>query len=112
VQVLELRQLASDPSVPVEGGSANDYEYTNGDPVNASDLSGEFPVGIPVAIAAEVIAFRALAELAESDATPAWRKYGLSRCPTRKECQTATKLLKGAIGYADKYGRRLSPQYP
>ncbi len=25
---------------PIEGGSANDYDYTNGDPVNASDLGG------------------------------------------------------------------------
>lgn len=35
-----LRQLASDPFHPVEGGSANDYDYTNGDPVNGLDLSG------------------------------------------------------------------------
>lgn len=27
---------------PVEGGSANDYDYTNGDPVNGSDLNGLF----------------------------------------------------------------------
>ncbi len=37
---LPLRQLASDPSVPVEGGSANDYEYAYGDPVNNFDLDG------------------------------------------------------------------------
>ena len=37
---LPLRQLASDPSVPVEGGSCNDYDYTCGDPVNGSDLTG------------------------------------------------------------------------
>jgi hypothetical protein len=35
-----LRQLASDPFHPVEGGSANDYEYCSGDPVNCTDLSG------------------------------------------------------------------------
>jgi hypothetical protein len=35
-----LRQLASDPSVPVEGGSCNDYEYVCGDPVNSQDVSG------------------------------------------------------------------------
>ncbi|MET0134354.1 MAG: PA14 domain-containing protein, partial [Kibdelosporangium sp.] len=28
---------------PVEGGSANDYDYTNADPVNATDLTGECP---------------------------------------------------------------------
>ncbi|MER6797370.1 RHS repeat-associated core domain-containing protein [Amycolatopsis mediterranei] len=26
---------------PVEGGSANDYDYTNADPINATDLDGE-----------------------------------------------------------------------
>jgi hypothetical protein len=25
---------------PVEGGSANDYDYANGDPVNTFDLDG------------------------------------------------------------------------
>ncbi len=35
-----LRQLASDPSVPVEGGCANDYVYTYGDPVNTFDVGG------------------------------------------------------------------------
>jgi hypothetical protein len=38
-----LRQLASDPSVPVEGGSANDYDYSNGDPINQFDLNGLGP---------------------------------------------------------------------
>jgi len=28
---------------PIEGGSANDYDYTNGDPVNALDLDGREP---------------------------------------------------------------------
>jgi hypothetical protein len=35
-----LRQLASDPFHPVEGGSANDYDYCSGDPVNCTDLDG------------------------------------------------------------------------
>lgn len=35
-----LRQLASDPSYPIEGGSANDYDYVDGDPVNGRDLAG------------------------------------------------------------------------
>ena len=35
-----LRQLASDPFHPVEGGSANDYDYCAGDPVNCNDLDG------------------------------------------------------------------------
>lgn len=29
------------PSVPVEGGSANDYDYAEGDPINEFDLNGE-----------------------------------------------------------------------
>ncbi len=32
---------------PVEGGSANEYSYTYGDPVNTSDPSGEFTVATP-----------------------------------------------------------------
>jgi hypothetical protein len=35
-----LRQLASDPFHPVEGGSCNDYDYVCGDPVNGLDLDG------------------------------------------------------------------------
>jgi hypothetical protein len=35
-----LRQLASDPFHPVEGGCANDYVYTFGDPINTFDLDG------------------------------------------------------------------------
>ncbi|MGH9269218.1 MAG: hypothetical protein ACRD0D_13720 [Acidimicrobiales bacterium] len=34
--------LASDPSHPIEGGSANDYDYVEGDPINNFDLDGEF----------------------------------------------------------------------
>lgn len=40
VSGLSLRQLASDPFHPVEGGCANDYVYVFGDPVNDADLSG------------------------------------------------------------------------
>jgi RHS repeat-associated protein len=32
---------------PIEGGSANEYTYTYGDPVNTSDPSGEFTVATP-----------------------------------------------------------------
>ena len=34
-----LQQLPSDPSVRVEGGSANNYDYYSGDPVNGNDLA-------------------------------------------------------------------------
>lgn len=33
---------------PVEGGSANDYDYVGGDPVNSLDLSGECVFGISI----------------------------------------------------------------
>jgi RHS repeat-associated protein len=32
---------------PIEGGSANEYAYTYGDPVNSSDPSGEYTVATP-----------------------------------------------------------------
>jgi hypothetical protein len=35
-----LRRLASDPFHPVEGGSANDYDYADADPANRWDCSG------------------------------------------------------------------------
>ena len=39
-----LVKLANSREVdPVEGGSANDYDYTNADPVNSTDLDGEWP---------------------------------------------------------------------
>ena len=28
---------------PIEGGSANDYDYVSGDPINAFDLDGSWP---------------------------------------------------------------------
>ncbi|MEV7028446.1 RHS repeat-associated core domain-containing protein, partial [Kitasatospora sp. NPDC093558] len=40
---------------PVSGGSANDYDYANGDPVNSFDLTGKCPIcvlAIPAAIEA------------------------------------------------------------
>jgi hypothetical protein len=30
---------------PVEGGSANNYDYTNADPTNTTDLDGKAPAG-------------------------------------------------------------------
>jgi RHS repeat-associated protein len=33
---------------PVEGGSANDYDYTSGDPVNGRDLNGQCGLGNPL----------------------------------------------------------------
>jgi RHS repeat-associated protein len=37
---------------PVEGGSANDYDYSNADPINAVDLDGRAPVLTPRSVTA------------------------------------------------------------
>jgi RHS repeat-associated protein len=93
---------------PVEGGSANNYDYCAGEPVNCYDLDGRFLVIGIVVVVVVVAAAGAIAYGASQAAQPEWKKQGLSRCPTKSECKTATKLLKGAVGYADDYGRRLS----
>ncbi|WP_147427338.1 LamG-like jellyroll fold domain-containing protein [Micromonospora globbae] len=35
---------------PVQGGSANDYDYANQDPVNVTDLDGRCPVCVPILV--------------------------------------------------------------
>ncbi|MGW4116857.1 PA14 domain-containing protein [Actinosynnema sp. NPDC004786] len=45
---------------PVEGGSANDYDYANGDPINNTDLDGQF-AHLIAAIAIVIILFVAIA---------------------------------------------------
>ena len=77
---------------PVEGGSANQYAYTYGDPVNTSDPSGEFTVATPdwvngflseaaevateaaIQRAAEEQAAREEAELVAKEAEEAWEE--------------------------------------
>jgi RHS repeat-associated protein len=59
---------------PVQGGSANAYAYTYGDPVNASDPTGEFTVGMPTWVGefldgeAEVATEEAIERAAEEQA--------------------------------------------
>ena len=50
IPVIEMGARQYDPFLgrfievdPVEGGSANDYDYTNADPINATDLDGLWP---------------------------------------------------------------------
>jgi RHS repeat-associated protein len=52
---------------PVEGGSANDYDYTDADPVNTTDISGMCPwcIVIPACIR--------FCRFSRSTATKAWR---------------------------------------
>jgi hypothetical protein len=38
-------RTAADPFHPVEGGSANDYDYVEGDPINSLDLDGRCKCG-------------------------------------------------------------------
>jgi hypothetical protein len=44
---------------PVVGGSANDYDYANQDPINTYDLDGRCPVCVAVVVIAARIAVRA-----------------------------------------------------
>lgn len=77
---------------PIEGGSANEYSYTYGDPINTSDPSGEFTVATPnwvseflseeaevateaaIQRAAEEQAAREEAEAAAREAEEAWEE--------------------------------------
>ena len=50
IPVIEMGARQYDPYLgrfievdPVEGGSANDYDYTNADPINSTDLDGLWP---------------------------------------------------------------------
>ncbi|MEV0681688.1 PA14 domain-containing protein [Actinosynnema sp. NPDC050436] len=45
---------------PVEGGSANDYDYVNGDPVNSVDLDGNFALPLVLAVLALIFMVIAL----------------------------------------------------
>lgn len=49
---------------PVEGGSANDYDYVNGDPVNANDLDGKCPPCLFLAVAGLRVGLPILARFA------------------------------------------------
>ena len=51
---------------PVEGGSANDYDYVNGDPVNGLDLAGECPwcFAITMAVTRALVALQRLSRVA------------------------------------------------
>lgn len=68
---------------PIEGGSANDYEYAFGDPVNGLDLSGEFVIVAPiVVIGIEVLLVRLAAEFSAPD--PLERGSGSAAVPRGK----------------------------
>lgn len=56
---------------PVEGGSANTYDYVDQDPVNELDLAGDCPVCIGAALAARAIAGRLAARAAAARAAAA-----------------------------------------
>jgi RHS repeat-associated protein len=59
---------------PIEGGSANEYAYTYGDPINSSDPSGEYTVATPTWVSgffneqAEVATEAAIQKAAEEQA--------------------------------------------
>ncbi|WP_416566120.1 PA14 domain-containing protein [Nocardia testacea] len=48
---------------PITGGSANDYDYANADPINSSDLTGKLPVAVVPLIPVIVDGAAALATL-------------------------------------------------
>ena len=72
---------------PVEGGSANDYDYTNADPINSTDLDGQWPslrtIGKGLALTAGVV--------------------GALACGASVICGIAVGAAAGAAYYAAKH---------
>ncbi|HEX5307884.1 MAG TPA: SMP-30/gluconolactonase/LRE family protein [Solirubrobacteraceae bacterium] len=101
---------------PIEGGSANAYAYTYGDPVNSSDPSGEFTVATPswvsgffdeqAEIATEAAIQRAAEEqAAREEAEEKAREALIEAAEAEEAAYAATEAYTGGKGKKGKKGK-------
>jgi hypothetical protein len=88
---------------PVPGGSANNYDYCNGDPVNCYDLAGTWPGWVKSIFNGVVATARAAANVLNGS-TYAGMRYAMAmggRCATAKGGMIlCTGMAKGSVSFA------------
>jgi RHS repeat-associated protein len=95
-QLIEMGVRPYDPALgrflavdPVEGGSANNYDYALQDPINVYDLDGQFalliPVAIGVRIAGPVVVAAVARQVGRSSSRPASRLVMSPRVQAQKD---------------------------
>ncbi|MFI0470177.1 PA14 domain-containing protein [Saccharopolyspora sp. 5N102] len=84
---------------PVEGGSANDYDYVNANPINATDLDGRCPwcLGILAGIAARAVVSWAWRAAIRPAATWAWNR-ALVPAAQYVQVQTRAVITRRVVG--------------
>ncbi|WP_245822051.1 PA14 domain-containing protein [Lentzea waywayandensis] len=101
------RFLAVDP---VEGGSANDYDYVNGDPINANDIDGKCPPCLFLAVAGLRVGLPIMARFAVRKAIPwgikwAPRIWGGMKAAGRSVVQAGSWLRSRTVSVVKRIGR-------
>jgi RHS repeat-associated protein len=103
---------------PIEGGSANEYAYTYGDPINTADPSGEYTVATPswvrgflneqAEIATEAAIQRAAEEQAAREEAEAKALEALEEAAEAAEAWTEASAGGGKKGKKGKSGGKVS----
>jgi RHS repeat-associated protein len=83
---------------PVEGGSANDYDYCNGDPVNCFDLAGTWGFHMPTMPSLAKMATSAVKSVAKTANTLAKSSAGQALKVASAHIATATSVLAVGLG--------------
>src|SRR5687767_8586828 len=70
---------------PVEGGSANDYDYCLADPINCYDLDGQVAIVVVAAVVAGILIFQQVAFLVSAIKGRAPKRRVVSRTPVYRQ---------------------------